>query len=771
MSIDEYDALGDSYNLINRLPYREIERRSVEATIKPLIHEASSVLELACGTAYYSVKILAWGAKSLTSLDISDAMVKLASKALADDVASGRATVQAADATQVQPLSPSGEPASFDVAFAAWLLNYVSDRESLTVMFRNIALNLKPGGVFVGVVPHPTDDLTERAAEYRGGPFTKLLPRNEYTSEMGSGDGWGLRVHLSGKVNFMTYHMKKQVYEEAARRAGMNGRLEWRPEVIEEDIDRDSSGLSEAEWPAREATPHFGVLFLDLLLGEFMDVHSRRDAYTLCLVNRAFNAVFSKALYHAVTLKENTDNTAGSLLQMQQVASCSHFIATKGLEIVFLSADDIQLAPPDDNIKAFRAFIPTLFSKMLNLLHLHCTNYASFDEDWMQNMQDLPLLESLVLENMFLYEQEPLLEAAANRKHNPAQFRSSASFSRLKSLQLLKIQKGILDWAEYIVSFMLNAIRLEALKVTLYYEVCDSMMDKVCQAYAARAGGRLVPVKHMELGMQLHLPKAGLLGSAFDLLALETIDVNDCDSALALGSGVVIVEPDVWEVLDPAVTPNLRRITISELLHRNFDKVTGITQGREYFGANNTGWPDYRSVHELARLSRAPQLRIDENQETNNPETWGNLRNCHWITHLSICLNLNEHEYDETTKPPLLEWFRDALPPYCEILATMTQLKLLQIDLQTPKEIMENSVEENHRTLAKILATACPTLLHIDVDYMTFAITWPTLEPDSTEGLELEPELEYLSVCDKIGEDAKFLFPCVAEESEKSYKR
>lgn len=266
MAIDQYDALGESYDVFSTLPYRDIESRTVEATLRPLMGDAPAVLELACGTGYYSSKLLEWGARSLTGLDLSKAMVNLTSKALAADVAASRARFHVGDASVNQPLSPSGAPAAFDVVFAAWLLNYAPDRASLTSMLRTVALNLKPGGVFVGVAPHPTDALAERAATYRdslrggGGPLAKLFPRNEYLEELASGDGRRLRVHIGGGFDIMTYHLKKSVYEEAAREAGMRGRLEWRSEMVVEGIDAARSGLSAAEWPVRVATPHCGLL-------------------------------------------------------------------------------------------------------------------------------------------------------------------------------------------------------------------------------------------------------------------------------------------------------------------------------------------------------------------------------------------------------------------------------------------------------------------------------------------------------------------------------
>lgn len=54
-------------------------------------------------------------------------------------------------------------------------------------MFANIAQNLKPGGVFLGVVPDPSDNINQRAKAYGKEPLNRLWPRNEYTRELKSG--------------------------------------------------------------------------------------------------------------------------------------------------------------------------------------------------------------------------------------------------------------------------------------------------------------------------------------------------------------------------------------------------------------------------------------------------------------------------------------------------------------------------------------------------------------------------------------------------------
>lgn len=50
------------------------------------------------------------------------------------------------------------EGGPFDIVFGSWLLNDASNGEEMADMYRNIALNLKDGGRFVGVTPYSTED-------------------------------------------------------------------------------------------------------------------------------------------------------------------------------------------------------------------------------------------------------------------------------------------------------------------------------------------------------------------------------------------------------------------------------------------------------------------------------------------------------------------------------------------------------------------------------------------------------------------------------------
>ncbi|PTB64969.1 S-adenosyl-L-methionine-dependent methyltransferase [Trichoderma citrinoviride] len=257
----QYDSIGASYNVLEELPYRAVEKHNVYTAINPLLKPGARVLEVACGTGFYSSHLLTWGAGYVMGMDISSTMLESAVTRLSSEIASGKAQFMLGDGAIPQSFAPDNSSGFFSMVFGAWFLNYASSKEDLVAMFTNISLNLEPGGVFVGVVPHPTDDIQKRAEDCKQDPLRQYYPRNEYVEELASGDGWSLRVSLNeGGLDIMTWHMRKSVYEEAARMGGLRGKLEWRYETLGEESAREQFGLTADEWSARVTNPHLGIL-------------------------------------------------------------------------------------------------------------------------------------------------------------------------------------------------------------------------------------------------------------------------------------------------------------------------------------------------------------------------------------------------------------------------------------------------------------------------------------------------------------------------------
>ncbi|KAJ3479864.1 hypothetical protein NLG97_g8211 [Lecanicillium saksenae] len=76
-------------------------------------------------------------------------------------------------------------------------------------MFDNIALNLKPGGFFVGVVPYPTEDVAERGRRCKSPEMKGIYPFLDFTRELEDGSGWYNTIHIDETLNFEAAHHKK----------------------------------------------------------------------------------------------------------------------------------------------------------------------------------------------------------------------------------------------------------------------------------------------------------------------------------------------------------------------------------------------------------------------------------------------------------------------------------------------------------------------------------------------------------------------------------
>lgn len=153
VSTTQYDSLSASYDAVNDRPISRAVVINIERVLAPHIRGAR-VLELACGTGFFTRHLLDWGAASVVGVDVSQAMVDVA-----------RTKFEAVDkcrfmvADCAAPFDTRGDGGErFDLVFAAWLLNYAVDEAQMTAMWENISSHLKPGGRLVAVTPHPEED-------------------------------------------------------------------------------------------------------------------------------------------------------------------------------------------------------------------------------------------------------------------------------------------------------------------------------------------------------------------------------------------------------------------------------------------------------------------------------------------------------------------------------------------------------------------------------------------------------------------------------------
>uniref|UniRef100_B8HQR3 Methyltransferase type 11 n=1 Tax=Cyanothece sp. (strain PCC 7425 / ATCC 29141) TaxID=395961 RepID=B8HQR3_CYAP4 len=137
-----YDRIAQQYKRSKQLPFR---LHSEMYTYLQLLGDVSgqTVLDLACGDGTYSRLLKRQGAARVVGVDMSEKMIELA---VAEETRAPLGIEYL-----VSTAEDIGKIDQFDLVVAAFLLNYAQTREQLQQMCESIALNLKPGGRFVGI--------------------------------------------------------------------------------------------------------------------------------------------------------------------------------------------------------------------------------------------------------------------------------------------------------------------------------------------------------------------------------------------------------------------------------------------------------------------------------------------------------------------------------------------------------------------------------------------------------------------------------------------
>jgi ubiquinone/menaquinone biosynthesis C-methylase UbiE len=135
-----YDPIAEQYKRAKQQPWRV----HVEAfTLMRMIGNPTgkTVIDIACGEGFYTRMIRQRDVAKVIGVDLSEKMIGLARASEAQQrlgidyiVGDGRNV---------------GGAANYDLAVAAYFLNYTHDRAELNAMCSGIARCLKPGGRFV----------------------------------------------------------------------------------------------------------------------------------------------------------------------------------------------------------------------------------------------------------------------------------------------------------------------------------------------------------------------------------------------------------------------------------------------------------------------------------------------------------------------------------------------------------------------------------------------------------------------------------------------
>ena len=242
----QFDEIQALYDEANQPLTGLLRKEQVRSIVHPLV-QGAAVLELACGSGFFSESLIEWGANSVTGIDISAVMVEAAKRRAASRNLGDKVQFMVADCMQLAMY----QGAPFDFVFAAWLLDNAPDKQSMVQMFQTVSLNLKDSGVFVSVTLPPASDpksmLRERDRVRKQRPTCEGFYAASFMEiPNGLSVDWKSSTPL-GLVQFQTYYLTKEVHEASARDAGLMGKLEWIPQQVTENMLRGTGAYEQHE--------------------------------------------------------------------------------------------------------------------------------------------------------------------------------------------------------------------------------------------------------------------------------------------------------------------------------------------------------------------------------------------------------------------------------------------------------------------------------------------------------------------------------------------
>jgi SAM-dependent methyltransferase len=208
----DYDPIAEQYKRSKQQPWRAF----IEAfTMMQLIGDPTgkAVVDIACGEGFYTRLLPQLGARRVTGVDLSQRMIELAKAQEAQQplgidyvLGDGR---NLALGTQ------------YDLAIAAYLLNYARDRGELDAMCSGIAGCLRPGGRFVTVNSSPALDFRNVPSYRKYGFETSIVGK----LREGLPITWTFFLE-DGSFKIENYFLDTAIHEQALRSAGFR-EIRW----------------------------------------------------------------------------------------------------------------------------------------------------------------------------------------------------------------------------------------------------------------------------------------------------------------------------------------------------------------------------------------------------------------------------------------------------------------------------------------------------------------------------------------------------------------
>lgn len=217
----EYDRIGDRYSEAKQQPFRiHLEAYTLERLAGDVT--GARVVDFACGDGFYSRRLMRAGARATLGIDASAEMVALAERAEA--MAPLGCRYRHGEVADVH------ERGTFDLAVAAYLLNYARTRDELRRFCTVAFASLRPGGRLLGVNDY-TDDGVSGVRDYEAHRFRKIGP-DPYAE--GAPITYEFLLPEARSFAITNYFWRPDTYLEELRAAGFSS-ASWHPFTLAPD--------------------------------------------------------------------------------------------------------------------------------------------------------------------------------------------------------------------------------------------------------------------------------------------------------------------------------------------------------------------------------------------------------------------------------------------------------------------------------------------------------------------------------------------------------
>lgn len=220
MSVQQYDEIGEAFEGFKSLP---LIRYGEVPSFLDMVGDVSgkSVLDLACGTGFYSREFKRRGATDVLGVDISAEMIAAARASERREPLG--VLYEVGDVAELRPLDRR-----FDIALAVQCLNYAEGVAQMERMCRNIQDSLVPGGEFFVFAQKPDYRFDNASLDTYG---FRCEPTGEETEV-------GPRVRVTAlldpqPISIVSTAPRREVYEKCLRAAGF-GEVQWVPLQVSE---------------------------------------------------------------------------------------------------------------------------------------------------------------------------------------------------------------------------------------------------------------------------------------------------------------------------------------------------------------------------------------------------------------------------------------------------------------------------------------------------------------------------------------------------------